>query len=124
VTKKALHEASALPRVLPTNGKKALPINRSIFLPLSAGPEMISATGEKEKLVAQDTVGKTNGKFEQADKELSRVVPAALSVATGGVAIGSVFFGVPGGIVGGLAGAALGATAAHRRAESSRKTKN
>ena|SRR5215212_10764297 len=50
----------------------------------------------------------------RTDAKLPRIVPSALSVATGGAVIGGVFFGMPGAVVGGVAGALLGATA-HRR---------
>jgi hypothetical protein len=51
----------------------------------------------------------------KVDREVSQIVPAALSVATGGVVMGATFFGMPGAIVGAIAGAVLGAAAVHRR---------
>jgi hypothetical protein len=52
--------------------------------------------------------------FQRIDAELTHIVPAAIAVAAGGVAIGSV---VPIGgvaIVGAIAGAIVGAIAGHR----------
>lgn len=53
-------------------------------------------------------------KLGKADEELSRIVPAAISVATGGGVIGSVLFGPVGAIGGVVLGAIVGAITGHR----------
>ncbi|CAA9402984.1 MAG: hypothetical protein AVDCRST_MAG01-01-1151 [uncultured Rubrobacteraceae bacterium] len=60
-----------------------------------------------------------HGTLWKVNRELSQIVPAALSVATGGVVMGATFFGMPGAVVGAIVGAALGTTAVYRRNEQS-----
>lgn len=54
----------------------------------------------------------SNG-HRKTEEEVSRIVPAAISLATGGAAIGSAFGGPVGTFAGAIAGAVAGATISH-----------